>query len=259
MDFSSIAQSAFVLDEKLLRKNLELMRHVQNESGAKIILAFKGFAMWSAFPMVRQYLQGATASSLFEARLCFEEMHCLAHTYSAAYAPSEFKEMMAHSGHFSFNSIRQFEQFYPQTLTAAHPITCGIRVNPEFSVVENDLYNPAVVGSRLGELRENFKNGLPKGCEGLHIHALCESSAADTEGLIAAVEEKFGDFLPQLQWINFGGGHLMTRADYDVPRLIHALKSFKQRHPHLTVWLEPGSAVAWQTGVLLARVLDIHT
>ena len=257
MDIKKISSPSFVLDEKLLRRNLELIKKVQEEAGVSIILAFKGFAMWSAFPMVRQYLPGATASSLHEARLCFEEMKVKAHTYCVAYMPREFGKIMSYSSHITFNSIQQFKKFYPKTLESPHKISCGIRVNPEYSPVATDLYNPAAPGSRLGVMVDNFKGELPVGVEGLHWHTLCESSSYDLEQVLVAFEARFAKFFPKLKWVNFGGGHLMTRKDYDVPHLIQVLKAFKSRYPHLEVILEPGSAIAWETGVLVASVLDI--
>ena len=258
MDFSKIKSPAYVLDEKLLRRNLELMERVRLEADVQIIVAFKGFSMWSAFPMVRQYLDGATASSLYEAKLCFSEMHTRAHTYAAVYFPEDFDRIMKYSSHISFNSLSQFHRYYPQIQRFTnHEISCGLRVNPEFSVVETDLYNPGKAGGRLGEAIENLKGELPKSIEGLHVHALCESSAADTEGLLLAIETKLGHFFPQLKWLNIGGGHLMTKQGYDVEHLINVLKDFRSRHPHLELVLEPGSAVGWDTGILLSEVLDI--
>jgi carboxynorspermidine decarboxylase len=261
MNLAVIPAPCYVLDEKLLRKNLTLMNRVKTDSGTHIICAFKGYAMWSSFPLVRQYLDGATASSLYEARLCFEEMKTLSHTYAAVYFPDDFEEIMSYSSHISFNSLSQFHRYYPSVKkwnkTGKHRISCGIRINPEFSVVETDLYNPSKAGSRLGEDLKNFNGALPEGVEGIHVHALCESSAEDTEGLMARVEEIIGDWLPQLKWLNLGGGHLMTRPDYDVEHLIKVLKNAKKRHPHLDIILEPGSAVGWNTGVLVSKVLDI--
>lgn len=257
MDISKIPSPCFVLDEALLRKNLQLIDRVQREAGVQIILAFKGFAMWSAFPLVRQYLSGATASSLSEARLCFEEMHAKAHTYSVAYMPREFGQIMKYSSHITFNSQAQYRRYRRRLEKHPEKISPGIRVNPEWSPVGTALYNPASPGSRLGEVVENFKNGLPEGVEGLHFHTLCESSSFDLEKTLEQFELRFGKFLPGLKWVNFGGGHLMTRQGYDVEHLIGVLRAFRARHPHLHVILEPGSAIAWETGVLVASVLDI--
>jgi carboxynorspermidine decarboxylase len=261
MNLAKIPAPCYVLDKKLLRNNLILMNRVKTESGIHIICAFKGFAMWSAFPIVRYYLDGATASSLYEARLCSEEMKTLAHTYAAVYFPYDFEQIMSYSSHISFNSLSQFHRYYPSVKkwneAGKHQISCGIRINPEFSVVETDLYNPSKAGSRLGEDLKNFNGVLPEGVEGIHVHALCESSAEDTEGLIERVEHIIGDWLPGLKWLNLGGGHLMTRPDYDVEHLIKVLKNFKNKYPNLDVILEPGSAVGWNTGVLVSKVLDI--
>ena len=257
INYDKIPSPAYVLDEARLRRNLELIQRVQQEAGVQVILALKGFSMWRVFPLVKQYLAGATASSLHEARLIFEEMGTPAHTYSPAYLPAEFDEVMGYSSHITFNSLAQYERYRGQLAQYSAPISAGLRVNPEFSVVETDLYNPSAPGSRLGEVVENLGDHLPAGIEGLHIHTLCESSAEDLENLIASVENRFGAFLPQLRWINFGGGHLMTRQGYDVAHLIEVLKAFRARHPQLEVILEPGSAIAWETGELVTTVLDI--
>ncbi|MFZ1496329.1 MAG: carboxynorspermidine decarboxylase [Saprospiraceae bacterium] len=254
IDYSQVPSPSFVLDESLLRKNLELIDSVQQQANVTIILAFKGFAMWSVFSIVREYLSGATASSLSEARLCFEEMKVKAHTYSPAYLDDEMDEIISYSSHITFNSITQYQRFYKKVIGK---VSCGIRVNPEFSIVEYDVYNPSAPGSRLGEVVDNFKGELPEGIEGLHFHALCESSSYDLEQLLGAFESKFKNFLHQIKWVNFGGGHLMTRNGYDVQHLIQLLKKFKSKYPHLQVILEPGSAIAWRTGDLVSTVLDI--
>jgi len=256
LDYSAIPSPAFVLDEKLLRKNLQLINQVQKDAGIDIILAFKGFAMWSAFPMVREYLSGATASSLYEARLCFEEMHTLAHTYAPVYFEHEFKELMSYSSHFVFNSFKQFEKFYPKTQEADHKISCGIRVNPEFSDVETDLYNPSAAGSRLGVGIENMPDLLPEGIEGIHFHVLCESDSYSLEKVLEKFEANFGKYLSQIKWVNMGGGHLMTRKGYDHEHLISLLKAFREKY-NVKVILEPGSAIAWETGVLVSTIQDI--
>lgn len=256
MDYSKIPSPAFVLDEKLLRKNLELINKVQNEAGIEIILAFKGFAMWSAFPLVREYLTGATASSLFEARLCFEEMKTRAHVYSPVYFDNEFEELTSYSSHIVFNSINQFQRFYTETKKAKHPISCGIRVNPEFSDVGTDLYNPSAPGSRLGIGSNEFPEILPEGIEGLHFHVLCESDSFSLEKVLENLENKFEKYLHQVKWVNMGGGHLMTREGYDHQHLIQLLKTFREKYK-VKVILEPGSAIAWETGVLVSKVKDI--
>lgn len=256
-EYASLSSAAYILEERKLRENLELIQRVQTEAGVSIILALKGFAMWSVFPMVKRYLSGATASSLNEARLIFEEMGCRAHTYAVAYMPDEFEEIMGYSSHITFNSIAQFHRYASAVQQYPEKISPGIRVNPEYSEVEVALYNPCAPGSRLGEVSDAFHAGLPEGVEGLHFHTLCESSSYDLEKVLAAFEARFGHFLPQLKWVNFGGGHLMTRKGYDTDHLIGLLRAFRARHPHLEVILEPGSAIAWETGVLVAHVLDI--
>ncbi len=245
-----------MLDEKLLRQNLQLINRVQNEAGIEIILAFKGFAMWSAFPMVREYLSGATASSLNEARLCFEEMKTRAHVYSPVYFESEFPELMKYTKHIVFNSFNQFNKFYSETQRTDHTVSCGIRVNPEYSDVETDLYNPSAAGSRLGVGSEEFPDELPAGIEGIHFHVLCESDSYSLEKVLQNLETKFGKYLHQVKWVNMGGGHLMTREGYDHSHLIQLLQNFRKKYD-VKVVLEPGSAIAWDTGVLVSKVVDI--
>ncbi|MDO8971143.1 MAG: carboxynorspermidine decarboxylase [Saprospiraceae bacterium] len=257
MDIKKIPSPSFVLEEARLRQNLEVIARVQREADVQIILAFKGFAMWSAFPIVREYVHGATASSLHEARLCFEEMKAKSHTYAVAYLPKEFGKILKYSSHVTFNSIAQWRKYQKRVLNHSEKVSPGIRVNPGWSPVGTALYNPASPGSRLGEPLENFKGKLPEGVEGLHFHVLCESTSHDLEKVLEHFEAQFGKFLPLLKWVNFGGGHLMTRAGYDVEHLISVLKAFRKRWPHLQVILEPGSAFAWDAGVLVATVLDI--
>ncbi len=256
-ELKKIPSPCFVLEESLLRQNLELMQRVQEEAGVSIILAFKGFAMWSAFPLVRQYLKGATASSLHEARLCFEEMKVKAHTYCVAYTPREFGQVLKYSSHLTFNSISQYKKYHKKVHQNPEHVSMGIRVNPQWSPVSTALYNPGDPQSRLGMTVEHFKKGLPEGVEGLHFHVLCESTSQDLETALQHFERQFGVFFPQLKWVNFGGGHLMTKKGYDVEHLIRVLKAFRSRYPHLEVILEPGSAVAWETGFLLTTVLDV--
>ncbi|MGY6648074.1 carboxynorspermidine decarboxylase [Wenyingzhuangia sp. IMCC45574] len=256
MDTTHIPSPSFVLNETLFRNNLQLIKKVADEAGIEIILAFKGFAMWSAFPIVKEYINGATASSLYESQLCVDKMGALAHTYAAAYHPDEFDGIVKNSSHIVFNSLTQFHTYYAKTQNAAHAISCGLRVNPEYSDVSTDLYNPSSPKSRLGILHENLPNTLPKGVEGMHVHVLCESNSYALEKTMLAFEEKFGKYIPQLKWVNFGGGHLMTRKGYNTQHLISILKAFKEKH-RIDIILEPGSAFAWETGVLVAQVLDI--
>lgn len=256
MNYEKIPSPSFVLNEKLLRKNLELLNDVQQKAGIEIILAFKGFAMWSTFPLVKQYLSGATASSLYEARLCSEEMKTAAHVYSPVYFEEEFEELLKYSSHIVFNSFYLFENFYSQTQNASHPISCGIRVNPEYSDVETDLYNPSAPGSRLGVGPGKMPDKLPDGIEGIHFHVLCESDSYSLEKVLLNLESKFGKYLHQVKWINMGGGHLMTREGYNHDHLIKLLSKFRKKY-NVKVILEPGSAIAWDTGVLVSTVKDI--
>lgn len=257
MNIDKIPSPCYVLDEKLLRQNLTLIRSVKECTGVNIILAFKAFALWKAFPIVREYIPYSTASSKFEARLALEEMGSRAHTYSPAYTEADFPEIMRCSSHITFNSLSQFERFYPLTKTAGHTISCGLRINPEYSDVETELYNPCAPGSRLGIVSDLLGDTLPDGIEGLHFHTLCESSSYDLENTLFQVEERFGRFLTDLKWLNMGGGHLMTRKGYDVNHLSGLLQEFKTKYPNLEIIMEPGSAFAWQTGILVSSVVDI--
>ncbi len=256
-DFKNIPSPCYVLEEKLLRRNLEMLQYVQQQSGANIILALKGFSMYHTFGMVNQYLAGATASSLNEARLIVEEMGCLAHTYAPAYKPDEFDEIMSYSKHITFNSLRQLEQFRGRVKDFKnHHISCGIRINPQYAEVSTDMYNPCVKGSRLGITRDLIGKNLPEGIEGLHFHTLCENDSHTLERTLVHVEEKFGDLLHQVKWLNMGGGHLMTREGYDIEHLIGQIKRMKETY-NVEIILEPGSAIGWRTGYLSSTVLDI--
>lgn len=254
--FSRIPSPCFVLEKSLLRKNLTLLQEVQAASGASIILALKGFSMYHTFPFVKQFLSGATASSLNEARLIFEEMGCFAHVYSPAYKPEEFDELMRYSSHITFNSLRQYQQFYPRIAAFERKISIGLRINPQYAEVETDMYNPCIVGSRLGITREALGDRLPEGVDGLHFHTLCENDSYVLERTLKHVEEKFGDLLHQVSWLNMGGGHLMTREGYNHTHLIEQIKRLRATY-QLDIILEPGSAIAWRTGYLTSKVLDI--
>lgn len=257
IDYSKVPSPCYVVDEVKLRKNLELIRSVKDRAGVEIILAFKAFALWKLFGIVREYVPYSTASSLSEARLAFEEMGALAHTYSPAYTEKEFPVIAECSSHISFNSLSQFSRFYPYLQKMDRKVSCGLRINPEFSLVETDLYNPCAPGSRLGVVADLLEDGLPDGVEGLHCHTLCESSADDLELMLNAIEKGFARFLPKVKWLNLGGGHLMTREGYDVEKLISLLKNFKAKYPNLEIILEPGSAFAWRTGELVSSVVDM--
>jgi carboxynorspermidine decarboxylase len=257
IDFSKIPNPCYVIEESLLRKNLEKIRNVSQEAGIEIILAFKGFSLWKVFPIVREYISGATASGANEARLAFEEMNCLAHTYSPAFTDADFQTVLDCSSHITFNSLTQLEHFIDRVKAYQRAITVGLRVNPEFSEVVTELYNPCAPGARLGIIVDQLGDKLPASVKGFHFHTLCESNSYDLEKTLEAFELHFGKFLGQLKWVNFGGGHLMTRKDYDVNHLVGVLKSFKSRWPNLSVILEPGSAFAWEAGFLLALVVDV--
>jgi len=257
IDFNKITSPSYIIEENLLRKNLSLIQSVKERAGVNIILAFKAFAQWKSFPIIKEYIQYSTASSPWEAQLALHEMGSKAHTYSPAYTEKDFPIIKACSSHISFNSLSQFHRFYKDTQTNPTPISCGLRINPEYSEVETDLYNPAAPGSRLGIVRDELGDNLPDGIEGLHFHTLCESNSFALENTLKQVEAKFGEFLPKIKWLNMGGGHLMTRKDYDVEHLIQLLQNFKKKYPNLEIILEPGAAFVWQTGVLVSSVVDI--
>lgn len=248
----------YLLSESLLRRNLELIQRVSQESGAEIILAFKAYALWKTFPIMREYISHTTASSPYEARLAFEEFGSLAHTYSPAYTEEDFPEILRCSGHITFNSLTQYERFAPRVKSyREHPISMGLRVNPEYSEIETELYNPCAPGSRFGVLASQLPEQLPDGIDGFHCHCHCESRAQALQHTLVHLEEKFGRWFSQIKWLNLGGGHLMTRRDYDVSLLIEIIRSLRNRYPHLQIILEPGSAFAWQTGCLVSHVVDV--
>ena len=257
IDYSKFPNPCYIMEEDLLRKNLTLIKDVAYRADVEITLAFKAFALWKSFPIFREYIRHTTASSLYEARLAYEEFGSRAHTYSPAYTEEDFGEIMRCSSHITFNSLSQYERFYPLTKKADHPISCGVRINPEYSEIETDLYNPCAPGTRFGLLAEQLPEELPEGIEGFHCHCHCESSSYALEHTLVHLEEKFAHWLPKLKWLNLGGGHLMTRKDYDVVHLIRILQLLHVRYPKLQIILEPGSAFAWQTGVLTAKAVDI--
>lgn len=254
----------YLVQETLLRRNLSLIQSVAERSGVEIILAFKAFALWKVFPIFREYINHTTASSPYEARLALEEFGSPAHTYSPAYTEKDFPEMLRCSSHITFNSLSQYERFHQMVAdyNEAHPekkVSIGLRVNPEHSAIETELYDPCAPGSRFGVLNSCLPNEFPADIDGFHCHCHCESSAEDLRDTLLYIEEKFGPWLDSLRWLNLGGGHLMTRADYNIELLISELKALRLRHPNLKVILEPGSAFAWQTGPLVASVVDIVT
>ncbi len=252
-----VPSPCYVMEEALLRRNLKLINRVAREADVEIILAFKAFALWKSFPIFREYINSVTASSIHEARLAREEFGNLAHTFSPAYTDEEFDEIMRCSSHISFNSLTQYQRFYERTKDAPHSISCGIRINPEYSEIETELYNPCAPGSRFGVTADSLPDDLPSGIEGFHCHCHCESDSYALEHTLEHIERKFGRWLSCLKWLNLGGGHLMTRADYDVEHLIELLKGLKSRYPDLHIILEPGSAFAWQTGSLVSSVVDV--
>ena len=254
IDFQKIPSPAYILDEELLDENLALIDHVRQESGAEIIVALKACAMWSIFPTLAKHSDGATASSAAEARLVLEEYGEKAHTYAPVYTDQNIDEILRCSSHITFNSLSQYRRFAPKAQAAG--LSCGLRINPRYSPVETDLYNPCVAGSRLGVTAEELGE-LPEGIEGLHFHVLCESRPAHLKLALEAVEKHFGKMLDRIKWLNMGGGHLMTHKDYDCEELIAVLKAFKARHPHLRLILEPGSAFTWRTGYLVSTIEDI--
>ncbi|GAB3331162.1 carboxynorspermidine decarboxylase [Larkinella ripae] len=254
IDFTQIPSPCFVLEEGKLRANLALIDSVQQQAGIRIILALKGFSMFSAFPLVKQYLGGATASSLNEIKLVNEYMGVPAHTYIPAIRDDEFDEILARSSHLTFNSLSQWERFKNRALGTG--VSCGIRVNPQYSEVATDMYNPCVPGSRLGVTRNLIGDRLPDGIEGIHFHTLCENDSYTLERTLEALESRFSDLLHQAKWVNMGGGHLMTREGYDTDHLVQLLTTFRQKY-EVQVILEPGSAIGWQTGVLVSTVLDL--
>ncbi len=258
-DYNSpeIPSPCYVLEEPLLERNLKLLNRVRREAGVTVLCALKGFAMWSAFPLVKQYLNGATASSLNEAKLCFEELGTLAHVCAPVYTDREFDQLLPISSHITFNSLSQWERFKGKLQAFEdRNISAAIRINPEYSEVETDLYNPCVPGSRLGVRPEHLGEQLPEGIEGLHFHSLCEQDSFVLERTLEKVEEKYAHLLHQAKWLNIGGGHHVTRKDYDVDHLISLLKAFKEKFD-LEIIMEPGEAVGWQTGVLVSTVEDI--
>lgn len=251
----AIESPYYIVDLGLLRKNLSILRHVQEESGAKILLALKGFAMWSVFPIIREYLVGVTSSSVAEARLGREEMGGEVHTYAPAYTERDIRELEGVADHVVFNSVTQWQKYRDQLRTWAKPPECGLRINPEHREVEVELYDPCAPGSRLGTKRAQLEGVSLEGLDGLHFHNLCQKNSDALERTLAQVEARFGDIIPQVRWVNFGGGHHISRPDYDVDRLIRVVRQFSEKWGK-QVYLEPGEASALNTGFLVAEVLD---
>lgn len=262
MKANEIPTPYYIVYEDKLRRNLELISRVKREAGVNIIMAFKANALWKTFPIIREYVTDSTASSLNEMQLGNEELGGEVHSYCPAYTPDTIGQFIAGSSHLTFNSINQWERFKSDvnawnTTEGNHHVSPGLRVNPQCSVIETDIYNPALPGSRFGVTADMIGDKLPEGIEGLHFHSLCESNSYDLAKVLDAFEQQFGKYLPQVKWVNMGGGHLMTREGYDVDHLIKLLKEFKSRYPWIKVIMEPGSAFTWQTGDLVTSVVDV--
>lgn len=255
--YSELTKPAYVLEEKRLRRNLALIHDVAERSGVEIILAFKAYALWKTFPIFREYISSTTASSLSEARLAYEEFGAPAHTFSPAYTDFEIEDISRMSSHLTFNSLSQYERHHERAKAVNSDLQFGVRVNPEYSEVGTDIYNPCAPGTRFGVLAEELPETLPADVKGFHCHCHCESGSDVFQRTLVHIEEKFSKWFPQLEWINFGGGHLMTRADYDIELLVSLLTDFRKRYPNLKVILEPGSAFGWQTGPLVSHVVDV--
>lgn len=255
LDVSKVPTPCYIVDERLLIKNLECLKSVSDQTGAKILLATKAFAMYETFPLISKYLSGVTSSSLNEARLGFEEMGKEVHIYAAAYKMSEFEEIMKYCGHIVFNSFEQWEKYKPMIKANQKQISCGLRINPEYAEVETTLYNPCAPASRMGVTLGNFRPESLEGIEGLHFHAMCEQGADTLARILEVVEQKFGKYLGQMKWINFGGGHHITKPGYDLDLLIKCIDHIKKTYD-VEVYLEPGEAVALNTGYLVSEVMD---
>ncbi len=256
--FTTIPSPCFVLEEKLLARNLAIFDRVQTDAPIRIMLALKGYSLFDSFPQIRTILKGASASSLWEARLAAEEFGTEVHVYSPAYRDEDVPEILTYASHMTFNSLGQYSRFRAQIegYTPAKP-SVGLRINPEYSPVKTALYNPCQPSTRLGVSAAHLGDTLPEGIDGFLSHNLCESDSFALEKTIANIERLFGKFLPQLKWLNFGGGHLMTRKNYNVNHAIEVLNAFGDRHPHIQLLMEPGSAIVWETGFLIGKVLDL--
>ncbi len=255
--FLSVPTPVYILEEDRLRRNLQLIKSVAERADAEIILAFKAYALWKTFPIFREYISATTASSLWEARLAYEEFGSKAHTFSTIYTESEIDEIAACSSRLTFNSLTQYARFADRVKANNPEIELGLRINPEYSEVETLLYNPCAPGTRFGITADKLPEKLPSGVSGLHCHCHCESGADALQRTLARITERFDPWLRQVSWLNLGGGHLMTRAGYDVDLLVSLIKNLHAKYPNLHIILEPGSAFAWQTGVLVAQVEDI--
>lgn len=256
IDTEKLPTPCYITDESLLINNLEVLKSVQDRTGCKILLAQKAFSMYSTYPHIKKYLAGTTASGLYEAKLGYEEMGGEVHVYSPAFRQEDMNELVRICDHIVFNTPDQWNNFKTTVQSSGRNISCGIRINPEFSEIETDIYNPCFKNSRLGTTLANFPDNIPEGIDGLHFHTMCEQNSDTLERTVKAVEEKFGKYLHGLKWINFGGGHHITREDYDIEKLVEVVNRVKNTY-NVQVYLEPGEAVALNSGFLVSEVLDI--
>lgn len=251
----------YIVYEEKIRRNMRKLKDVAQKADVKIIMAFKANALWKTFPVIKEYFTASTASSLNEMRLSLKHLGNDVHAYCPVYTEDTFPEFLQGCSHITFNSLAQFRKFKPQidayNAKSGKPVSAGLRVNPHCSVIETDIYNPCVPGSRFGESREALSDGLPEGIEGLHFHALCESDSSDLQKVLSAFMHDFGLLLPSLKWLNMGGGHLITREGYDTDLFISMMQDLHKRYPNLKIIIEPGSAFTWQTGDLVTEVLDV--
>ena len=253
---STLPSPCWLLEEEKLHKNLQLISDIKQQSGAKVLLALKGYALWKSFPLIKPYLDGCCASGLHEAKLADETFAKEVHTYSPAFKEEEIEEIAKISHHLVFNSPAQFHRFSARAKQINPKLSLGLRVNPEYSESPKEIYNPCGLYSRLGTTLENMDETVLEHCDGLHFHALCEQDSSALENVLENFEEKFGSYIPKMKWINFGGGHHITRKGYDTQKLIQLIKDFKKKYA-VEVYLEPGEAVGWETGTLITTVLDI--
>jgi carboxynorspermidine decarboxylase len=255
--FPNIPSPCFVLEEARLVQNLAVFERVQREAPVRVLLALKAFSLFHSFPLIRKTLHGASASSLWETQLAAEHFGGEIYVYSPAYRDQDVPSILEYASHITFNSVSQWERFYPCIKESSSPVSAGLRINPQYSPVKTALYNPCQPYTRLGVLPEQLGDRLPEGVEGFLSHNLCESNSEALEKTLWNIEHFFGRFLPQIKWLNLGGGHLMTHHEYNVSHAIEVLKGFHERHPHIELIMEPGSAIAWETGFLLSTVCDI--
>ncbi len=257
IDFTKIPSPCYVIDQSLLERNLETLSRIKQETEITLLMALKGFAVWKTFYLFKQIINGVAVSSLNELRLAEKYLSDNLFAYAPAYLPEEFNEIARASKHLTFNSLNELQYYYSKAKTQNHRVSVGLRINPLYSDVTTALYNPADAESRLGIPPENFPEKLPDGIEGLHTHTLCESSAKAFKNLLEAVEKNFGKFFSEIKWLNLGGGHLITRKEYDVELFIKTIKNFKTKYPNLEIIIEPSAAFVWEAGYLVSTVLDV--